>query len=24
VIGHIGARPEQPLKQLARAEGLLR
>ena len=24
VIGHIGARPEQPLRQLARAEGLLR
>jgi sugar/nucleoside kinase (ribokinase family) len=24
VIGHIGARPEQPLKQLARAEGLIR
>jgi sugar/nucleoside kinase (ribokinase family) len=24
VIGHIGARPEQPLKELARAEGLIR
>jgi len=24
VIGHIGARPEQPLKQLARVEGLVR
>jgi sugar/nucleoside kinase (ribokinase family) len=24
VIGHIGARPEQPLKQLARSEGLIR
>jgi sugar/nucleoside kinase (ribokinase family) len=24
VIGHIGARPEQPLRQLARAEGLVR
>ncbi len=24
VIGHVGARPEQPLKQLARAEGLVR
>jgi len=24
VIGHIGARPEQPLMQLARVEGLVR
>ena len=24
VIGHIGARPEQPLRQLARSEGLIR